>query len=129
MNQRPSINCIVSTDSEFPSVADPECRPPLDDTSLWSPAIGDPCASWLPLDDLSFFLSFNLTSIPGPEDSFDDNYKVDLSKTLLLSRQETKYKAIAFWLAECINSGSKLYGPSLSWSTLDELSLSKFLLL
>ncbi len=25
---------------------------------------------------------------------------------LLLSRQETKYKATAFWLAECINSGT-----------------------
>ncbi len=72
----------------------------------------------------SFFLSFNLTSIPGP-DPFDDYYLVDLSKTLLLSRQETKYKATAFWVAECINSGSKLHSvncfPSY-WPNLQQMS-------
>ncbi len=71
----------------------------------------------------SFFLSSNLTSIPRPERSIWDNYIVDLSKTLLLFRQETKYKAIAFWLAEHINSISKLHGvncfPS-CWPTCNE---------
>ncbi len=76
------------------------------------------------------FLSFNLTSIPGQypdqKDPFDDNYIVDLSKTLLLlSRQETKYKATAFWLAKCINSGSKLHGVNCfpnCWLNLQRMS-------
>jgi len=44
---------------------------------------------------LSFFLLI-YRQYPDQRDPFDDNYVVDLSKTLLLSRQETKYKAIAF---------------------------------
>ncbi len=70
----------------------------------------------------SFFLSFNLMSIPGPERSI---WRQLHSKTLLLSRQETKYKATAFWLAECINSGSKLHGVNCfpnCWLNLQRMS-------
>ncbi len=44
---------------------------------------------------------FHRSTVWDGQPSFWD-YLVDLSKTLLLSRQETKYKAIAFWVAECI---------------------------
>jgi hypothetical protein len=56
---------------------------------------------------------------------YDDNYIVDLSKTLLLSRQETKCKAIAFWLAKHINSVSKLHSVNCfprCWPNLQRMS-------
>ncbi len=66
--------------------------------------------SLLPLVFLSFFLLISRQYLDQRDPFDDDNYLVDLSKTLLLSRQETKYKATSFGLAEHINSGSKLYG-------------------
>ncbi len=43
----------------------------------------------------------------------------------MLSRQETKYKVTAFWLAKCINLGSKLHGVNCfpnSWPNLQRMS-------
>ncbi len=55
------------------------------------------CESGPKVESASFFLSFFLFNVnTRTRDPFDNNYIVDLSKTLLLSKQETKYKATAF---------------------------------